>query len=651
MKKKIIIGIFIIAIIASSIAVWGRYKAEMSADGVELIMEYKALASLDVETFEYLSELKENGLTAVAIYPDNIKEMLNSNNVKLIKGNELNRLKTITGDINPELSPYPFDENSAFFIVNEEKYLDRLRVFLSIWEEEYNIQYQIEDGQAVVFFPKWQSNYINLSLGFDNEVINVIKENDLKLIPRFHNNPVDNKLNWELMDELSPYAVIFAGDEVSGYNEENKIDLQRTAELMRQNYIVFGMIEEFIAKQDGADSLAYYLDFNILRVHSIQQREMDLRENYTVEKIVDRYIRAVRERNVRLLYLKPFLEEKNNIEAETATLNYVNSLSSSLKKAGYNTGSLKTFSRYRSPLILLLLTGAGIILAGIVLLEDTLGIEFNAYFWILLLLGALFEIGLIVIGRELLLRKILALGTTIVFPSLAIISQLLANKEKRWLIRFLKASLISLIGALFLSASLAHISFILKVDQFTGVKVSFLLPILFISIYYFRKYSDSNDISILDRFIILLEREIKVKHLLLLFLFGLGGIIYIARTGNNPILPVPDLELLFRDLLEKILYIRPRFKEFLIGHPFFILSLGLESHLKNKLVYFLLVILAAVGQINILNTFSHIHTPFLVSVTRTCHGIWIGLIIGILALLLTRYLLSIWKRKRDNHYA
>ncbi|MFP4016799.1 MAG: DUF5693 family protein [Halanaerobiales bacterium] len=649
MKKKIMLLIFTIAIIASLIAVWGRYEAEQSADGVELIMDYKALESLDVEASEYLSHLKEKGLTAVALYPDNIKEMLNSRKTKLIKGNELNRLRDTTGSINPVLASYPFKDESAFFIVNDKNYLERLEDFLPIWLEEYDIQFQIEDGQAVVFFSEWKSKYLNLSLGFDKEIIKTIRENNLKLIPRFYNNTLDNSLNWELMDELSPYAVIFAGNEVTGYDEDNKIDLQRTAELMRQNYIVFGMIEEFVARQDGADSLAYYLDFNILRVHSIQQQEMDVRQNYTAEKIIDRYIRAVRERNVRFLYLKPFLQEKNNIEPEIATLQYIDSLSSKLENAGYNTGSLKTFARYRSHVILLLLTGIGIILAGIILVEDTFGFKLNFYFWVLLGFGVLVEVALIILGKELLLRKVLALGSAVVFPSLAIITQLLANKEKRWLIRFLKASLISLIGALFLSASLAHISFMLKVDQFTGVKISFILPILFITIYYFRKYANTNKDGIIDRIIILLESSIKVKHLLLLFVLAVGGIFYIGRTGNNPILPVPDFEILFRELMENFLYVRPRFKEFLIGHPFFILSLGLESQLKNKLIYFPLIILAAIGQINILNTFSHIHTPFLVSIIRTFHGVWVGLIIGVLILLLVLFLVSLWKRGR--HYA
>lgn len=642
--------IFLISIFASLFAVWGRYKAEFSADGVELIMDYSSLQLLDVDEVDYLKELKENGLTAMAIYPDDIKTILNQGKARLITANELKRLTIITGKINPLLASYPYNKDSAFFIVDDLDYVERLQEHLPLWSEEFDIEYQIDDGQAIVFFKEWGNKYLNLSLGFDKQVIEHIKENDLKLIPRFFNNQLDNTYNWQIMNELSPYAIIFAGSEVTGYSDENKIDLSRTADIMLQNYIVFGMIEPFIAKQKGAESLAYYLDFNMLRVHSIQQKEMDERENYNSDKIIDRYLRAVRERNVRFLYLKPFLREKDDSGAEERTISFISNLSKNLVDSGYNPGSLKTFQKYRSPILLLLLTGLGISVAGIILLEKTMGINFKKYFWVLLVLALLGQIGLLAVGRELFLRKLLALGSAVIFPSLAIITQLLADKQKRWILRFLKASLISLIGAILLSAALAHISFMLKVDQFVGVKISFVLPIVFISIYYFRRYFNLRDNSIISSFFSLLESKIKVKHLLLLFFIALGGVMYIGRTGNNPIIPVPDLEILFRDFLENILYIRPRFKEFLIGHPFFILALGLEEQLSHKLVYFPLLILASIGQINILNTFSHIHTPIIVSIIRSIHGIWLGLIIGVVIVLIVRYLLSIWNNKRGRYH-
>lgn len=650
MKKKILLLLFFLAVLASIIGVTGRYNAENSANGVELIMDYDSLRELEVSEVDYLKKLKKNGLTAVAIYPDSIKEILNKGEAQLITANELKRILSITGEINPLLAAFPYNENSAFLIIDEFNYLKRLGKVLPGWEKKYNIEYYINDQQAVIFFDKWEHKYINLSLGFNEEIIANIRNIGLKLIPRFDNNSLDNSQNWDLMNELSPSLIIFSGSEITGYDETSKEEIRKTADLMSNNNIIFGMIEPFIAKQKGVNSLAHLLDFDILRVHSIQQEEMDQRANYDLDKIVDRYIRAVRERNVRLLYLKPFLEEKDNIPAEEHTLSYINSLSNEISELGYKPGVLNTYEKYKSPAILLILTGLGIVIAGIILLEFLLSVKMRKYYYLLIFLALLFEIGLIFIGRELFLRKLLALGSAVVFPSLAVISQLFAEGEEHLVLKFLKACIISLIGGVFLAASLAHISFILYIDQFTGVKLSFIIPIFLITLYYFyRNFKLSND-ALLNKILVFLETKIKIKHVLLVFILAFAGLVYITRTGNNPIIPIPDIEVITRDLLEKLLYIRPRFKEFLIGHPFFILALGLAGKFKNELYYFLLVILASIGQINILNTFSHIHTPFFVSLFRTFHGIWLGLVLGIVLLFAVRYLWQLWDKKRSEYY-
>jgi hypothetical protein len=42
----------------------------------------------------------------------------------------------------------------------------------------------------------------------------------------------------------------------------------------------------------------------------------------------------------------------------------------------------------------------------------------------------------------------------------------------------------------------------------------------------------------------------------------------------------------------------------------------------------LLLLLGAVGQASLVNTFCHLHTPLLISLVRTANGLWLGLAIG-----------------------
>lgn len=649
MSRKILLTIFTIAFIASLIAVGGRHNVERNVTGVELIMDYDSLAMLNVDKLDYIEKLQKNGLTAIAIYPDNIRQILNKGEAQLITGNEVKRIHTLTGQINPSLASFPYNDDSAFFVTYNKNCIEEFRNARPEWVDKYKIGLKLNEEQLVLFFKNWDSKYLSLCLGFNQETIAELKKTNLKIIPRFYNTGLDNSLNWRKMEELSPFLIIFAGEEITGYEADSKEQLKKTAEIMNSNYILFGMIEPFIAQQKGAYSLAHLTDFNLLRVHSIQQKEMDERLNYDERDIVERYMRAVRERNVRLLYLKPFLRAKDNIASEERTLSFINNLSNELKEAGYKPGSLQTYSKYQSNNILLVLTGTGIIIAGALLLNYIFRFKNNKYYYLFIIAGIIGQIVLIFIGKELFLRKFLALGAAVIFPSLAIITQLLDGKEEGWLLKFIKACLISLLGAIFLAASLAHITFILYIDKFAGVKLSFILPVILVSIYYFFSYIRLSDENLFNKTSELLETEIKIKHLLLFFVLALGGLIYIVRTGNNPIIPVSNLEVLSRDLLERFLYIRPRFKE-LIGHPCFIISLILAYRGRYKLYYYPLIILATIAQINILNTFSHVHTPLYVSLIRTFHGIWLGLLIGIVLVVLLRFFTKYLDRKRGRYY-
>ncbi|KPJ64615.1 hypothetical protein AMK68_01170 [candidate division KD3-62 bacterium DG_56] len=88
-----------------------------------------------------------------------------------------------------------------------------------------------------------------------------------------------------------------------------------------------------------------------------------------------------------------------------------------------------------------------------------------------------------------------------------------------------------------------------------------------------------------------------------------------------------------RGLLENLLCARPRFKEFAIGHPALMLAAALAAQGRPRWVIPLLLV-GAVGQVSLVNTYEHLHTPLLFSLLRTANGLWIGAIIGIIAILI-----------------
>ena len=105
---------------------------------------------------------------------------------------------------------------------------------------------------------------------------------------------------------------------------------------------------------------------------------------------------------------------------------------------------------------------------------------------------------------------------------------------------------------------------------------------------------------------------------------------------------VSSLETNLRQMMDNLLGVRPRTKEFLVGHPLMLVLLyyGYRLEIKRSV----LLLFGLIGQVSLVNTYAHIHTPLLVSVTRSVHGLWIGIILGVIIILLLNLLL----RKMDQ---
>jgi len=111
----------------------------------------------------------------------------------------------------------------------------------------------------------------------------------------------------------------------------------------------------------------------------------------------------------------------------------------------------------------------------------------------------------------------------------------------------------------------------------------------------------------------------------LLVVAGLVGYV-IVRTGNAPASWKHPFEQAIRDGLERWLMIRPRFKEFAVGHPLMLLGLAqLRSRRDTGRAW---IWLGMMGQVSIINTFCHLHSPLVLAIGRSLSGAILGWFIG-----------------------
>lgn len=188
------------------------------------------------------------------------------------------------------------------------------------------------------------------------------------------------------------------------------------------------------------------------------------------------------------------------------------------------------------------------------------------------------------------------------------------------------ASAVTTLGVIAVAGLLASLPFMLKINQFLGIKAAHALPIVLIAIVVVtglprpgRPWREERE-RIRRRVSDFFSQPLAVGALILGVVAIAALSFALARTGNEPGIGVSGVELRLRALLDSILPVRPRTKEFLIGHPAFVLALALWYRGKRKWVAPLLLV-GVVGQVSLLNTFCHIHTPLRLSaIDRSRHA-------------------------------
>ncbi|MCF8008170.1 MAG: DUF5693 family protein [Halanaerobiales bacterium] len=625
MNKKILYLIIILIAVISIFGITDRLSVENNNKIVELTYDYQALKELE-KTYNgqsiSLKELKDLNINSIGLAPNDLEALINNGEVVFLDSQELHKnLLFSNNDMITNIFKKYKEINAILIFGKSSNYFNNLKLL----KENLNLKFEEINNKNIVIFPVWKEDYLSIDLGFDQDLIKNIKDHGFNITYRLENSKY-NEINFKMLAEIDQNsAIVFTGEEIVGYPD----NIDKTAQIIKNKQSRFGFIEAIIAVQKGEDTLSKLLNFQISRVHSITQEEMNI---YSKKKIVDRYIRAVKERNIRILYLRPIIKKDLNfLKVKKLNQNYLLNLKDNLFNLNYKIEKSEPFRTFSNNNIFIILAALGTVIGTVLLLIYIFNIKELILTIILVILGIIGIFVFYYIFDTNLFRAAIALGSSIIFPSLAIISQVLSTNSKKNILTYFKTVLITSIGALFVVVALSDIGYLTKIYQFRGVKLAFLTPLLIISIYYFFEYIiRQKGTTFKSKVIKLININLKVKHLIVLAVLAILGLYYVLRTGNFPILDIPVIEEKLRVTLEEILIVRPRFKEILIGHPALIVILFQFKQLRGNLGLYFLSLLALIGQINILNSFAHIHTPVLISLLRTAHGLWIGLIFGII---------------------
>lgn len=518
------------------------------------------------------------------------------------------------------------------------------------------------------------SRLMNIGIGYDDAVIEIVKASGLDVILRPINFPTYNEKLADVYKaanekyKLEPRIYLLHGKEIIGYpeNEDTLLDY------IKEKNIAIGLIESSTQREhlegEGLNDLVEDSGYNALRIFTMWDyiRERNKFYNYEgAEEIENTMFRAITERNIRAIYFKPFFEKEESTKYLTDEQEYertFKSLENRLNEHNIKLGRAEAIEEFHIGAKRLAVLSFGITLAAVLLFIKMFNIkDKRANYLYLFAVPAAF----VPLVMRNIAEKGFALAAAVVFSGLAIyffmmqIKKIYDSKEKYSIIKITTYStvilsgaiLISLAGAVFVDSMLADVKYFLEMDIFRGVKSSQILPFVVFAciylIYFMNKNSEDSFKSVVNTVTGILNHNIKIYYGIIAGAIGIAGYIYISRTGHETNIQPSNIEMITRNFMEYVLLARPRTKEFLIAFPAIFAAIYAASK-KSEFFTGLFMLASAIGTSSVINTFSHLRTPIYLSLARTVIALGFGIVIGLIAVIAIDLIFKIYGRLQER---
>lgn len=453
-----------------------------------------------------------------------------------------------------------------------------------------------------------------------HDLLDRVAASGLSAVLRLKNAPFNDAVLRHLLEMVPLGAqVLFDDKEALGYPAH----LRKVAELLAGREARIGLVE--FSGQRGVTSLAALGKLPLEPVHSIPEDEMAV---YTVARALPRWVRAVTERRIRALYLRPFPLENLPFDRGTpleGNLRYLEVVRETLEDEGFRPGVpldpaehlTPTGKVWRIPAALAAGAAAAWVLAFFHVLEPAFLLQL-----MLLLAGAAAMAGGVRGGGT--VPNLLALLAGCCAPAAAVLQLEQEAREEGatpWL--FLSGPL-----TLFLASALAGVviaclmtdpGYLTRALEFRGVKLIYLAPLALVGLAHLKRMQPY-------------KHRILASEVAVMAAVALAGFLYVARSGNTTLLPASAAEHALRDRMEAELPYRPRTKEVAVGYP----ALGamlLASAVGDPFWVSWTALGATVAGVSATNSFCHLRAPFAAGLGRGAVGLGFGLLTCLLGAL------------------
>jgi hypothetical protein len=631
LNKKWLLFFILMTFILSIPSVWTKMETEKTAKTVEFSFDYLSLLSLseqldrpNASLDKLLVRLKDEGFSTLTLPNNTFYSLEQRGYVSVLSSDEFRAIRFMTND-----STAP-DLNQTYVMFHDEESIDSLKEIIYDRFRDYDVSSYELNGKEFIGLNAQLSTFLHASIPF--------LESDMKLLTNEPYNfslilKIDNKWNgqeWLMTEQLKKQdtntlsKIYFADSGVLGFptNHTTYIPLLPNVPFSYKEYFTAG------TKQKGINLLASERNNQIVRLHTISDT-MFIESFDEPEVLIGRIVKAVKERNIRSIHVQLPLEKDGLSATELfeKNLHILVSAKNELEKDGFLTGISKPITNKSSEFSVIGKWMA--LLSGVAIIVWTLSIYLPK--WITLFIGGAVPAVIITFLVGGITSELLALLIVIFLPlgSVTWLIKRLQKKETITLVEttisFIITVVLSIAGGLLISGIHYEIEYLLYLERFKGVSIAHFIPPLILMFFLLLHH----DMVRKDTALRVLNQPIRIYQIVVIGFIGAVAYYYLSRTGNQGVLMPFESE--FRSFMEESLGVRPRTKEFLIAHPFLVLIIFYWK--RMRLIKWFLPF-ALIGQISIVNTFTHFHTPTMISIERSINGMWLGLLIGLLLIIL-----------------
>ena len=658
LKKISIFWLLIIILVFAGIVVATmrsvlRISLEKSNIYVETLADFNEFRELSRKegwtVDELFIKLKENGASSVAISEDTLSSLELEGKISVFSSKEIRKL-SLNESYEVTLPTGISALGGLWIHSDDEKLLDRIYRHLS-WK--YSDKSLVRSHPNLLFINKSNHGLMErVGLGFSEEYINLAEKHGLGVVLRVYNFPemsleTASKIINEMPFPSTVSALIFADEEMFGMRS----DLNKIIELFKNRSYRIGWIE--FDTQEGIKNYLKILtsSYPFVRVHEITRKEMDL--VYSPDRAIARWVRAVKDRSLKMLYFRCFLlDEKKYVSNLTDfNLKYLKKTVDELEKSGFKIAQSPT-ERLNEPrksignpsFVEKIFLNISLMVGVLILLKLSFLPQIND---LVLLIYVIFVLVMLFLFPE----KATHISGLIGAISYSSIGYILATKSiENSSSSFIKNSfrylfllvIPSVCGGILIAGLYSSVDYLLKFDQFHGIKLAFIVPLIFSFTWSLKKYG--------KRVFALLQKPMTIISIVILLAVVVSLFLYIIRSDNTLILKPTALEDRSRTFLENTLIARPRNKEFLVGYPAALIFVAFLMRKEFALLP-ILAIFIQMGQVSVVNTFCHFHSPLALTMLRTANGFWLGALIGffiVLGLSVLQLILAYGKGKQKS---